>query len=438
MKKILTPLLITLLLITSFISVQAVSLSDIDLINLNSNFATVTEVYQDETRVLYQKNADASMYPASLTKILTNYTAILNGPSLDTLVTIQYEDIAGLAEENASVAGFYEGQVVTFRDLLYGSMLPSGADASNAIARVISGSVPAYVELMNQTALELGLNNTNFINTTGLFEENHTTTTNDIALLTQIALKNDLFKEIFSTLNYTAPETEYNPGGLELESTILLYSQYDEEKIGYIMGGKTGWLSESGYCLSSYADFYDRTYVITTCDAYNIGDNLVDHNIIYQFLFENQHEITILNENQKLGDVHLIYQDNPDHYTIYNDEKIVKNLPIVIDYEDLDIDVNFISEIETPVAKGTPIGSVNITLADETVLETDYSFEEDIERNNFMYYTHSLINYFTSSAFIKLLIKIIVVLLLIFVLILLYSRLRRRNQQKGKYKGLKL
>lgn len=431
MKKFITPILSLFILLTTMISINAITLDDIESINIKSNFASVSEVFNDETRILYQKNADAKMYPASLTKILTTYTAILHGPALDTPVTIQYEDIAGLVEMNASTAGFYEGQELTFKDLLYGSMLPSGADASNAIARIISGSVPAYVELMNQTAKEIGLQSTQFVNTSGLFDENHYTTSNDIALLTKTALQNELFKEIFKT-------RVYDPQNLTLESTLLLYSQYDEEKIGYIMGGKTGWVDESGYCLSSFADFYGRTYIVVTCDAYDFGENLNDHNLFYKFLFENNHDVTLLNENQSLGTVNLIFQNNPSEYEIINQTAVTKSLPIVIESKDVEITNDFITEIETPVLQGTEIGNLQIHLADEVIYETSYAFSEDIERNNFMYYTTVIKNYLFSRDFIELLVKIVFGIFLLLVGIFLTRTYNIRKNRKNKYKGLKL
>ena len=438
MKKLVNSLLTILLFFSLLISTKAVTLEEIELINLKSNFASVTEVFNDEVKVLYQKNANAKMYPASLTKILTTYTGILYGPDMNTPVTIEYSDVAGLIEADASVAGLQVGQVVTFKDLLYGSMLPSGADASNAIARVISGDLESYVELMNKTAKEIGLTNSHFVNTTGLFDEDHYSSANDINILTRTALKNDTFKEIFSALHYNAAPTQANPNGIDLSSTLLLYAQNDVSRIGYIMGGKTGWVPESGYCLSSYADFHGRSYAVVTCDAFEPGDQLEDHNLFYKFLFENKHTVTVLNENQELGKVELVYQDKPKHYVINNQDEVTLELPIVIDYNDLDSTNEFIKSIETPVEKGTEIGTYKINLADETIYEANFKFEEDIERNNFIYYFAMITNYFKSPAFIELLILIVVILLILFLGLMLLTRSRAKRNRKGPRKGYRL
>ncbi len=193
MKKRFIFLMFCLILSSSLLSVNAQSLEDLKLINLRSNFASVSEVKNDQERKLYQKNADAKMYPASMTKMLTIYTALLYGPSFDTQVVIEEVDIANLREMNASIAGLYVGDVMTFEDLLYGIMLPSGADASNAVARVVSGSIEEFTKLMNETAQSIGMNSSQFTSATGLYDENHYSTANDIALLAQTALKNDQF-----------------------------------------------------------------------------------------------------------------------------------------------------------------------------------------------------------------------------------------------------
>ena len=137
----------------------------------------------DSGQVLVNKNGDEKMFPASLTKIMTEILAIENLPDLDAQVTITSQMLSGLAEANASVAGFSAGDQPTVRDLLYGCALPSGADAVNALCYTVAGSVSDFVAMMNAKAAELCMNATHFVNATGLHDENHYSSARDIAIL---------------------------------------------------------------------------------------------------------------------------------------------------------------------------------------------------------------------------------------------------------------
>ena len=118
-------------------------------------------------RVLAQKRADERTAPASLTKMMTVLLAIETEPDLDKQVTLPEDIFPALQTEKASMAGFVPDETVTVRDLLYGAMLPSGAECCEALARLVSGSEDNFAELMNQKAAELGMKNTHFTNATG-------------------------------------------------------------------------------------------------------------------------------------------------------------------------------------------------------------------------------------------------------------------------------
>ncbi len=119
-------------------------------------------------RVLAQKRADERTAPASLTKMMTVLLAIETEPDLDKQVTLPEDIFPALQTEKASMAGFVPDETVTVRDLLYGAMLPSGAECCEALAQLVSGSEENFAALMNQKAAELGMKNTHFTNATGL------------------------------------------------------------------------------------------------------------------------------------------------------------------------------------------------------------------------------------------------------------------------------
>lgn len=232
-------------------------------------------------QILAQKRADERAAPASLTKMMTILLAIEAEPNLDKQVTLPEDIFPALQTENASMAGFAPGETVTVRDLLYGAMLPSGAECCEALAQLVSDSEESFVALMNQKAAELGMKNTHFTNPTGLTDAEHYSSAADMAKLLQAALQNTAFRMIFTTEHYTTTATEQHPEGVSLTSTLLGKLDGTELPAGtQIEGGKTGYTAAAGLCLASLATVNGKEYILVTLAApgdhgteqYNIRD----------------------------------------------------------------------------------------------------------------------------------------------------------------------
>ncbi|MBQ8202753.1 MAG: D-alanyl-D-alanine carboxypeptidase [Clostridia bacterium] len=203
-------------------------------------------------KVVAAKNPQAKAYPASTTKIMTALVAIEHLDDLDETFTMTYEITDPMFNAKATVAGFLSGEVITMEDLLYGCILPSGGDAALALATHISGGEEEFVKLMNKKGKELGLLNTNFTNCTGLFDKNHYSTAEDMAVILRAALENELCRKILCTNRYTSSKTKQNPDGIEMQNTIFQYMYGTEPEGATILAGKTGFVNESGYCFASY------------------------------------------------------------------------------------------------------------------------------------------------------------------------------------------
>lgn len=214
------------------------------------------------------KDPFARAYPASTTKIMTLLTAIDYIEDFDDTFTMTYQITDPLFEAGATVAGFSAGEVITIEDMLYGIILPSGGDASIGIAEKLAGSEKEFVKLMNKKAKELGLRNTNFTNCTGLFDSKHYTTAADMAIILSEAIKNPLCKKILSTYEYTTKPTAQHPEGIPLASTLFNHMYGTEPKGADILGGKTGFVNESGYCIASFGENDDGDeYIVVTLEA---------------------------------------------------------------------------------------------------------------------------------------------------------------------------
>ncbi len=203
--------------------------------------------------VIAQRNADERMYPASLTKIMTLIVAVENIDDFDATFTMTSDIIDPLVQQSASVAGFVSGEGCLVKDLLYGLILPSGAEAATALAIYAAGSEDAFIDLMNEKAEALGLKDTHFTNTSGLHNDNHYSTALDFAVILKYAMDNELCREVLSQFQYTTAVTEQHPEGIALTSDLFA-RMYGDEADGFtILGGKTGFTYQAGHCLGTFA-----------------------------------------------------------------------------------------------------------------------------------------------------------------------------------------
>lgn len=237
----------------------------VDLSGLSSTSAVLLDL--DTGEVLAEKNPGQIIYPASLTKMMTVLIALENIPDISTSVTLSEDLFPPLYEEGASMAGFEPGETATYQDLLYGALLPSGGECCAALARNIAGSEEAFVSKMNEKAVQLEMKHTHFTNTTGLQDVNHYSSAEDMALLLKEALKNQTFREIFTTKTYSVAPTNLHPQGFTFQSSMFEAMEKAGIQDSYIKGGKTGFTSDAGLCLASLGEVNGKSYILVTAHA---------------------------------------------------------------------------------------------------------------------------------------------------------------------------
>lgn len=197
--------------------------------------------------VLFEKNADEIMFPASTTKIMTAYIALQMADFENDVVTISQEAI-DMVPSGYSKVPLSAGEEVPIEDLVTAMMVMSGNEAANALAEYISGSIPAFADLMNSTAQMLGCSSdTHFTNPSGLHEETHYTTARDLAIITQVAMQDERFRNIVDKFQYDMPATNKRPTRTLVGGTSILKP---EDKYFYAdaTGVKTGFTNAAGYC----------------------------------------------------------------------------------------------------------------------------------------------------------------------------------------------
>lgn len=360
MKKIIFTIL---LLFPIFVSALEINSKHAILYNLN------------EDKIIFEKNSNEITSIASLTKIMTTIVAIENIENLDAKVTITEKDFNGLYD--ASLAGFEVGDEVTYRDLLYGTMLPSGAEASQALANNISGSVNGFAGLMNEKAKELGMKNTHFVNTSGLDVNNHYSTVYDIALLLKYCLNNKTFKTIFDSTSYKTSN-----GELTLYSTFRYTAIKYNYKSDYILGAKTGYTDDAGKCLASIA--YDQSndilYLLVTTGANTSTDDayhIKDATNIYTYYFENYGYVNLVDKDELLVSIKTKYSKNK-YLNFYAKEDVsFYTKKDEFDKNKIKIIYDGVNTIDQSIKKGEKLGTVSIYYDDEYINNIDIILNDE-------------------------------------------------------------
>ena len=258
-----------------FAQFQQPILKEVDISGINSPNAILMQARGG--KILGEINGEERIYPASMTKIMTVIVAIENLDDLEAKITLTDEMFAGLYEQDATQAGFQPGEDVRVIDLLYGAMLPSGAECCIALADTISGSEADFAELMNKKAAKLGMDNTHFCDSTGLHNPDHYSTVKDIAVLMKYCIKNDTFREIVESPRHSTGVTNIHPDGITYYSTMFKNLPDPTVTDGKILGGKTGYTSEAGHCLTSFAEIEGREYIFVSAGAVGDNTNTIPH-----------------------------------------------------------------------------------------------------------------------------------------------------------------
>ena len=235
--------------------------------------------------ILMQKGYKDRICPASMTKVLTVLVAAehLTDEELDNKFTITHDITAYVWEHDLSAVNWADNEEVTVRDLLYGTILPSGADAAIGLATYIAGSEDAFVEMMNEKINELGLSSSShFTNCVGLYDDNHYSTVYDIAMIMEAAIENDLAREVLSTKRYTTSSTTEHPDGIEISNWFLRRIE-DKDTGGEVIAAKTGFVNESKNCAVSYGkDNSGNEFIICTQGSTSSWRCIYDHVAMYK------------------------------------------------------------------------------------------------------------------------------------------------------------
>lgn len=363
MKKIIKILLVFVIFNLEFVYA--------DDFNITSEYVVLYNLNDNE--VLYEKNSEEQTQIASLTKIMTTIVALEEVEDLTSEVIIKRSDFSGISEY--SQAGFEVGDKTTVKDLLYGIMLPSGADAANALANYVGGDISGFVELMNKKVTELGLKNTHFDNPIGMDSEDNYSTASDVAKLLLYALENETFKEIFTTRNYEIEELD-----ISMKSTLIGYSKSYGLDVSEILGAKSGFTDGAGLCLASIATIDDVNYLLVTIKAATTSrSNAVRDSLeIYHYYSSTYSYQTIIEQDQVLATVPIKW-GKEKNYEIKASEEEQLYLENGLRKNKLKYVYEGIEELNYTIKEGTKLGIIKVLYRNEEIANYDVYLNETLE-----------------------------------------------------------
>ena len=416
--------------------------------------------------IIYEKNAESKMYPASMTKILTALVT-LDYFDYDALVTVGNE--INEVTLDSSKAGHIKGETLSVENLIRGLLIPSGNDSANVLAAAVAKKVEnnndlpysecekIFTNLMNEKAESLGCKNSNFANAHGYHDDNHYTTAYDMALITKEALKNETIKKIASEKSFSG-----DGAGNTLESsTTLITQEYNwqshnlliadgEYNYEYATGLKTGFTDQAGDCVAATAE-KDGTQLIAVIMNSEDPNRWIDAKNLFEYGFNNFSIITLqkngdviekvqLTNNNKLnGDtLDVIVKEDISEYIFNGDvNNITKEISYKQEYisESKDESDNTV-KLKAPISKDAEIGTITYKLNNEVIKESKLYAASDVEKSSII----SSVKYFFKNLFnnifsIKGLITIIIIIVIIIIIIIIFRNFgnkRRRNSYRYK------
>ncbi len=408
-------------------------------------FSEAAYLVNNETgRVIYEKNADKMLSPASLVTIMTAIIAIENCSDLEgTVVTAPTSIFDELYTLGAANVDIRHGEEVRMIDLLYAMILRSACEAASIIANYIgNGDNAAFVEMMNRKAQEIGAVHTRFANPHGLPDDNQYTTAKDMYLITKYAMEMDpIFMTIASTDSYTLPATNKHAAERTINHTnsMMSESRGGAQYSPYVRGIKTG-ASNTGRNLVSTATKDAYSYTLVTLNApryYENGDEITDNQSfvdakqLYIWAFDNYAIRTVMKTSTPQGEVKVELAKDKDAIPVYPAEDVTYLMHGDIDTSSIQRVPTLPESIDAPVAEGQILGTMEVKLDDVTIATVDLVAGETLERSSWLEFLRGVKGFF-SSVWFKLAIVVVLLLIAAYIVFAILYNNRKRRRRKAK------
>ena len=340
--------------------------------NIPSTYSPSTLLMDlDSGKILYSKNANTRMYPASTTKIMTAILTIENCQLTDTAVASHnaiYSVPSGYTH-----ASIQEGEELTIEQLLNVLLIPSANEAASILAEHIAGSVEAFADMMNEKAVEIGCKDTHFVNPNGIHDENHYSTAYDLALMGKYAMQYDVFRDIASKTSCSLPATDKYPREDRLFNTTndLLRENYSKAANNYYYpyatAGKTGYTDAAQNCIVATATKDDISLLAVVLHGERTEDGLsqraLDCKTLFEYGFNNYKHEVIAHKGDVAREIEVSggTSDSKNLNLVYS-EDITALVPINYDVSSTTPNVKLTENMYAPISEGTNLGSITFSI----------------------------------------------------------------------------
>ena len=409
----------------------------------------------DTGNILYSKNADKKLYPASLTKLMTALVFYESVSDLDgEIITVSENAINSLQGTDSSTGGLKIGEKLTARQMLYVLLLSSANDGANAIAEHVSGSVDAFVEKMNQRATELGLTGTKYANAHGLHDPMHYTTVNDMHILTKKFLEVDVLKEICYSTKYKLDATNLSNSRTFTTTNFLLLNngmkctaeKYKNQAYyyKYAKGIKTGYTDAAGRCLISTAskDGYNYLCILMNCPVYDEKGKKIrlefgDTKALYEWAFNDFEYKNVMSSGEIIGEAPVELSWDTDYVSACPAEGLSAMVPKISDSSTVTTNIRWYKKsYDAPIKKGDVLGECDVIYAGEIVDTVTLVAAGDVDRSSIMYMARGITHFFSdtivSTTFI-IIIAIIIVAIIAFIVTCMIINSPKKRRKKRRY-----
>ena len=427
LKKVFCAFLIISLLLTPIFTVSAYEPSGI---SISANAAMLVSLDTDE--VLYEKNADQKVYPASITKIMTTLL-ILESSKYDpnAKIAMTEEALELISGTGSSVSLLKAGDEITQLDLVYMVLMSSYGDCSLLAAIRYGDTVDNFVNMMNTRAAELGLTNTHYENPIGLHHEENYTTARDTYTLTKFALQNETFKTVCESARYTVNASS---GKRVLSTTNLLQDNTTSYYYQYAKGVKTGYTDEAGRCLVSTASYngYNYACLVFGCPP-NEKKHFTESAELYRWAFKNFEFKNVADTANPVAEIGVDLSFDTDFVSLYVEKSFKSVLPKDANDSTISIVTHPIAErIDAPITKGQVLGTADIIYAEQKLGTVNLIANENIEKSSLLAVLRLVKNFFTSS-YMKIVYVLIIIAILAFIIAVIKLNSKKSKQRKIKY-----
>ncbi len=397
--------------------------------------ATAAMLVNPETNmVLYEKNADKQVFPASTTKIMTAIITLENAKLTDT-VTAEASDFEHVTADSSN-ADIKEGETVTVKDLLYALMLPSANEAAYMLARHVGGTWQNFVEMMNAKAVELGCTGTNFANPCGLHADSHYTTVRDLYRITQYAMKDETFTDIVSTVQHRMAATNIHPERIIYTTNQLIYSSYQPWAYGNCTGIKTGHTSQAGNCLVASAKKGKGVLysIVMGCkdapNASTVARSFTETKRLFEWGFENFVTKTLVQKGDIVTEIEVRLSADTNKLTLTAKNDLVMSIPKDLELEDMEMTTTVPESKDAPIKEGDVIGSRTYSYQGVDYGTIELVALTDVELSRVLYYADKLENFFKTKFFRGILIVLGIFVLLYVAFSVTVGSIRQRQQKQ--------